>query len=336
MIDEENKKNDGPVEIVYTRAKFTRRLFANLVDLLIFALLGICCFLAVRAIYCTTPDYIEKEAALTQMKLDSALYVDDEGQILDVAGYLSASSEFTAADKVSKAKQAIEDFIDYAYQVEGEEVANEITTDYHDFFLDKYLLEEPYFIMEGGELVENPECIASKKQYFENVYTPFINEHCQGYLTTRITPYLDLTKYISNILLFVEVPISYCLSGILTYYVPTWIFRRGRKTFGKALYRIGTVDGRMLNPTWKRSLARFAIFYFAILIFSVFSFAIPAIISVTLMGFSKKRQGFADYLLDLQEVDTTNMQIFYSLSEAQVSGAETHRRPISFESVRRE
>ena len=46
MIDDENKKNEGPIEIVYTRAKFTRRLFANLVDLLIFALLGICCFLA--------------------------------------------------------------------------------------------------------------------------------------------------------------------------------------------------------------------------------------------------------------------------------------------------
>ena len=42
MIDDENKKNEGPIEIVYTRAKFTRRLFANLVDLLIFALLGIC------------------------------------------------------------------------------------------------------------------------------------------------------------------------------------------------------------------------------------------------------------------------------------------------------
>ena len=336
MIDGESKKSEGPIEIVYTRAKFSRRIFANLVDLLIFALLAVCCFLTVRAIYCATPDYLEKESALTQMKLDSSLYVEDEGQILDVAGYLSASSELTAADKVSKAKRAIENFIDYAYRVEGAEVADEITSDYHDFFLDKQLLGESYFILDGDELVENPDCIASKKQYFENVYTPFINEHCQGYLTTRFTGYLDLTKYISNVLLFVEVPISYCLSGILTYYVPTWIFRRGRKTFGKALYRIGTVDGRMLNPTWKRSLARFAIFYFAILIFSVFSFAIPAIISVTLMGFSKKRQGFADYLLDLQEVDTTNMQIFYSLSEAQVSGAETHRRPISFESVRRE
>ena len=227
-------------------------------------------------------------------------------------------------------------FIEYAYAVEGEGLRDEIQDSYDEFRLSQTYLNKPLFIQTDEGIVDNPDCSADYQRYFDQVYKPFIDEYCQGFLTTRIVEYVDLNLYLSRILVFAEVPIAYCVSGILTYYVPNLIFKRGRKTFGKAIYKIGLVDSRLLNPTWQRSLARFAIFYFAILLLSVVTFAVPAIISTTLMGFSKKKQGFADYILDLQEIDTSGATIFNDLEEAAVSVVDTHKKPIDFESIVRE
>ena len=333
-MSEQNQEELIP-EIKYARPKFWRRVFACLVDLLIFAVVAIFLFVGVRAIYMSTEGYQTKENRLTEMKLESSLYVEKEGQVVDIAGDISSSSD-TTSNKMKRAKNAIEDFIEYAFKVEGTTVGDEIQNAYDDYRLAASFLSQPYFIEKDGSIVMNPDCKASYTQYFDNVYKPFINEYCQGYLTTRFKEYVDLTMYISRTLVFVEVPIAYCLAGIIVYYVPTWIFRRGRMTFGKAIYKISTVDSRLLNPTWQRSLARFLIFYFGILILSVFTFMVPAIISVTLMGFSKKKQGFADYLLDLQEVDTTNATVFYNLEEAVVSQVQNYKTPVKFESITRE
>ena len=333
-MSEENQEQAVP-EITYQRAKFWRRIFANLVDLLIFAVVAVFLFVGVRAIYMSTDKYQSKENRLTEMKLESSLYVEKDGEVVDVAGAISSDSD-TTSSKMNRAKAAIEDFIEYAYTVEGKTVGDEIQNSYDEFRLQQEFLSQPYFVKDNEQVVVNPDCKASYTNYFENVYMPFINEYCQGYLTTRFEEYVDLTMYISRTLVFVEVPIAYCLAGILVYYVPTWIFRRGRMTFGKAIYKISTVDSRLLNPTWQRTLARFLIFYFGILILSVLTFMVPAIISVTLMGFSKKKQGFADYLLDLQEIDTTNSTVFYNLEEALVSKLDNHKTPVEFDSIVRE
>ena len=332
--EEEQDKNIP--EIRYVRAKTSRRLFANLVDLLIFALIGVLLFIGVRAIVEATPGYTEKFDRMTEIRLDSSLYVEDEGQILDVGGYLSAESTYTTLQRRNEAERHIDEFIEYAYAVEGEGLRDEIQDSYDEFRLSQTYLNKPLFIQTDEGIVDNPDCSADYQRYFDQVYKPFIDEYCQGFLTTRIVEYVDLNLYLSRILVFVEVPIAYCVSGILTYYIPNLIFKRGRKTFGKAIYKIGLVDSRLLNPTWQRSLARFSIFYFAILLLSVVTFAVPAIISTTLMGFSKKKQGFADYILDLQEIDTSGATIFYDLEEAAVSVVDTHKKPIDFESIVRE
>ena len=110
-----------------------------------------------------------------------------------------------------------------------------------------------------------------------------------------------------------------------------WLFikRRGRKTIGKAIYHIGLVDDRLLAPTYARFTARFAILLFAELILSVFSFGIPYIISFSLMAFSKRKQGFPDYMLHLYEVDTSKANIYLDYVEAQLKN-ELHGEAIDF------
>lgn len=131
-------------------------------------------------------------------------------------------------------------------------------------------------------------------------------------------------------LLFVELPISYMVAGLLIYLLPLFIFRRGRKTFGKAIYRIGLVDSNFLSPKIGRTIARFCIFYFGVLILSVLTFGIPFFVSFSLMAFSKKKQGFPDYMLGLLEVDTYRTKIFMSTEEIALRGVNTHSKAVDF------
>ena len=322
-------------EIKYQRPKFHRRIFANLVDLLILAACTILLFIGVRAIAQATPSYKEENGRLLEIRLDSCLYVDTEDGQVEVMDYIGDDTGLTAKMKYDKAEAAIDGFIEYAKVTIGDEGAKEIEKARDEFNLDLEIARVPLYIEVNGEVVYNPDTKASYSQYFELGSTQFYASYCLGFLTTRFPEYVDITLHFSRLLAFVEIPVSYAIGGLITYLLPTFIFRRGRKTFGKAIYKIGLVDSRILNPTWKRSLARFAIFYFLVLLLSIVTFAIPAIISTTLMGFSKKRQGFADYMLNLQEVDTTNQKIFFNTEEAIAATVDNHKPPVDFEAISR-
>ena len=98
--------------------------------------------------------------------------------------------------------------------------------------------------------------------------------------------------------------------------MPPLIFKRGRKTIGKILYKIGLVeDSTCLNVKTGKIIARQAIVSFGEMILSPFTFCIPIIISFTMMAFSKKKQSFPDYMLSLTEIDTTYDKIYHSKDE---------------------
>ena len=102
-------------------------------------------------------------------------------------------------------------------------------------------------------------------------------------------------------------------------------------TIGKWMYRIAVVDSRFLVPTWQRSLARFAIFYFGELLLAPVTFAIPFIVSFSLMAFTKKKQGFPDFMLRLHEVDVSETKVYFSKAEIRVDEIPGYRKPIDFQ-----
>ena len=325
------------IAISYVRAKFFRRIMANLVDLLIFVLVFLCLFLGVREIVKNTDEYKVQEAKMTEIMLDSGLYVNDNGQIKDVISYINGQTSFSASKKRDDAIKVIDNFFIYAESVLSQEDVQSMKEEYYTFLLSDSLSYEGqnYFIESNGEVIENPDCDATYFSYYQNAYAVFIDNYLHSYLNVMIPGYYDAAHYMSNMLFFVELPIAYLVGGFLVYFIPPLIFRRGRKTLGKALYKIGLVDGNYLSPSFKRFLARFSIFYFGILILSLFTFAVPAIISVTLMGFSRKKQGFTDYLLNLQEVDTTHNKIYLSYEEISLTEAETSKKPVDFQMINR-
>lgn len=323
------------IHINYVRPKFWHRVIANLIDFLLFALIFGLLFIALRAIVQTTDEYKNNRDELNQIRLDSGLYIDsiDYG-IIDVVTFNNRMGDSTTGyAKMANAIDAVDKFLSYVDEVCDEETSNKIQNSYDEARLDTRFVDEfgnPYFIETEDGIVRNENCKATNDEYYKNFYCYYIDEVLQGYLITSILSYLDLTRYMSNLLLFIELPISYLLSGLLVYYVPTFIFKRGRKTIGKAIYHIGLIDSRYLNPTKKRTLARFSIFYFFELILSPFTLGIPLIISFSLMAFTKTRQGFPDYMLGLYEIDTSKNNIYNSYEEIEIAGLDKSKKPIDF------
>ena len=199
---------------------------------------------------------------------------------------------------------------------------------YNDFRLEQTVDGKPCFILDNGVIKESGE--ADELHYYKNIYAEYIDKYCQGYLIKSVPHYYDLTKYLATVLIVCEIAPSYLLAGIIIYLLPTFIFRRGRMTFGKAMYHISLVNNKLLNPKISISLLRFTIFYFGELILSLFTFGIPYIISFSMMVFTKKKQGFPDYMLDLQEVDTSKNKVFYTLEEIKLDQINPSKKPVDF------
>ena len=72
--------------IVYRRPPFYKRVFANLVDFLIFICVFIFSFVGIRAIVSNTPEYVKAESELTRVKTESGLYIRivETGYLMDV------------------------------------------------------------------------------------------------------------------------------------------------------------------------------------------------------------------------------------------------------------
>ena len=328
-------------EIRYFRPKFHHRVFANFIDIFLLAVIFIGLFSLARVIAMNNQTYKGKVNELETIRISSGLYVRDESnEIKDIVSYINKDKSNTAGSRVKKAKAAIDTFFTYSNEVMSEENYQKVVTDYHDFRLDSKLTYEnqPLFVKdENNEIIENPALVEGATNlsniyniYYKNAYSKFIDNHLQGYLVTSIPNYYDLTKYMSNVLIFGELLTSYAVSGILVYLIPTLFFRRGRKTLGKALYQIGTVDPNLLSPSFLRNLARFGIFYFAEYLLSVVTFGIPYIISFSLMVFSKNKVGFPDFMLKNNEVDNSRTKIYMSFIEIDLDKVDTTKKAVNF------
>lgn len=334
--------NDEGMKISYYHPKFVYRVFANLIDILIFIFLFFSLFLGVREIIRINPTYKSKSEQLIQMKVDSGLYAyDDENVLRDIVTVLNSDKGQTAKSRAVRSRKAIETFISYAESVSTPEKYQEIVKDYREYRLsdDMKQGDTPLFVLdENDEVVENPAVIETVESvssqayvtYYEVAYKPYIDNRAQAYLIVSIPNYKDIVSYQTNVLLWINIFAVYCFTGLLVYLLPILIFRRGRMTIGKLVYGVGLVDANCLSPSIWRTLARFAIFYFAILILSLFSFGLPMIISFTLMLCSKNKQGFPDYMLRLTEVDAKRTKIYLSFQEVELEKTSINKEPIDF------
>ena len=326
------------VKINYNTARFHRRVLANLVDFALCALFFFSFFIGIRGIVTNIDPYKAREAELISIRLNSGMYMqyNDSGNLTDTVSFLSDSyNAYSGVAKVSLASEKIDTFIVYLDNNIGVEAGNKVRDSYRSFFLSDKMVYEgvPMFVDNAGKIERNKDCKASADVRFSKAYAPFIDEYCQGYLITLVPQYLDLVRFQSNVLIYGEILPAYLIAPLLAYLLPMMIFKRGRQTFGKWMYRIGTVNRELLIPSIPRTLARFAILYFAEYCLAPFTFAIPFLVSASLMGFSKKHQGLPDYILGLHEVDLSQAKIYFTREEIALDGVSDAKKAPNFKVI---
>lgn len=341
-------------DVVYSRPSLFRRVMASLIDILLLALLTFSFLLGARAIVDKTPNHKMNLETATHMRIESGLYKNHLDKEITIRTYIENYAEANTDNrKMTLARAYIEGKHDEKDNINGflsfsrseeygsEELYQAIKKQYDDYRLNtKYtFLGNPYFIRGEvseehpmGEIIVNPSCTASNEKYYE-VYISFLEGYCNNVLLSAFPKYIEAIRNLAITLFVIELPICFLVSGILVYLVPTLIFKRGHKTIGKLAYKIGVVDKNCLNISNKTNIFRFLIFYFSILVLSIFTFAIPVFISFTMMAFSKNKQSFPDYMLGLQEVDTSGYKIYYSMEEAKIDQFDLSKKPVDFKNI---
>lgn len=363
MLNEniENEKAEI-INIEYEQPKFFHRILANFIDIILMAFITILLFIGSRAIVQSTSMYQNNDKAYKSIELESALFVNaskngsneyyfgDNVQV--ITAYLPHQDSYTYRDICRLSNNAINKFFTYLDSVNPEEslkakqeydtsrLAIVGTVEGHEHFFVKRseydTVNEKYLAFSDTDEVIIPLNKSeipyySFQSYFDNYYRLFIDDKLiDNYLMKNVP---ELATYISNegkYVIFIEFPTAYITAAILVYFVPTLFFRRGRKTLGKALYRIGLVDSKCFAPSFLRNLARFSIFLFAELILSIVTFGLPFFISFTMMLVTKRKQGFPDYLLGLTEIDTSKQKIYYNKIDALSDKASIYKKAPDF------
>ena len=304
------------IDIDYKPAKLSRRIFARITDGFIMMIVFLLSFVSIKAIYESTSCYKQVVQKMTNIRLESGLYSTKDEQVLNVVTIAYQDKKMSNGQKKTYLEKALNNFLSYIKE-ESEESYDKVLKDLNAFKLKDTLVFEnkPLFIKnDNGSIIENPEGI-NAVVYVDKFYAPFIDTNCNGFLVTEIPSYYEGTKYLSNLLLYLNLPLSFVVSSLLVYFVPPLLFRRGRKTLGMFFYNIGFVNKECMNLSFKQWLAKFAVFYFLELLLSIFTFAIPLLISSTLMVASKSKQNFNEYMLKIREVDTSTGKIYLNKGE---------------------
>lgn len=363
-LQELEQEKSEIVKVEYELPKFHHKVLAKIIDAITFAFVTIVLFIASRAIVMSSGMYIYNDVTYKTIEVESGLFVNSStvpgrvyefgDEVKPIVVALPKRGDLTYQAIITRCHAAINTFISYLDPV-NHEAAVEVKTAYdnkrlaltgtvegHEHYFVKrseYDVDNlPFYELSAGDEIIvplNPNYADipyySYQKYFDLLYRPFAGDTLvDNYLVKYFPELRQCMKNEGYYVLFIEFPSAYVTAAILVFFIPTLIFRRGRRTLGRALYRIGYVDPKYFSPTFLRNFLRFIILLFAELILSVATFGLPFIISFTLMVFSKKKQNFPDYVLGLVEIDNSKQKIYYNKIDALSDKASIYKKAPDF------
>lgn len=334
------KASENQIRLEYEEPPFHKRLIGNLLDIVFLFLFFISLYIVTENIVHVTPVYQQADTVVATYREDSGLfmYATQRKTWENVSTWLDNDGTTSYDYRVQRCSQAIDSFINYIEVKAGTEQANTLRTDYNECRLSDKLLapngKHLFALVDDPEnpgqkiIDKNPEVpaeVANSQYYYEHFYREYTLTNCGSFFILTFPEYHSALTTMSNLFFFVQLPISILLAAVFTYLIPPLFFHHGRMTIGKKLMSVGLVDQRVLSPTFPRYLARWAIFVFGELILSFFTFGIPFIVSFTMMVFSKRHQGFSDFMLGLVEVDVTKQKIYRDKYEISMEYTRDHK-----------
>ena len=351
------------IKVEYQLPKFHHKILAKFIDIILFVFIFIALFIASRKIVMSSGMYIHNDITYKTIEVESSLFVNTSksyekiyefgDDVQPIVTALPKNDGLNYKAIVSRCHLAINEFLSYLDPVNHQSVV-EGKSEYNlkrlavkgdvagheNYFVkfSEYDKSLPYLrLSEDDDLIIplNPSQADIPfypfQQYFENFYKAFIGDTLiDNYLVTNFPELKECMKNEGKYVAFIEFPSAYVTSAILVFFVPTLFFARGRKTLGRALYRIGYLDPKCYSPSFARNLLRFVIVSFAEIILPIFTFGLPLLISFTVMVVSKKKQNFPDYVLGLTEIDNSKQKIYYNKIDALSDKASIYKKAPDF------
>lgn len=288
-----SETSQNKIEVVYTKAKLSRRLFAHFFDIGIL-FLSVAIFLSIsNTIITNTGFYNRKEQQLIQLREDSKLYVSN----VDIVTYVKDSSEHpTFEDKKNELATRINDFYNNSTYFSGYDIWKE----YNQRKLDSSLFKQ-----EGELVVEN----STNYEALFNFYSSEVNDHAVGFLLRNST-YLNLVRYKFWTILIQTVSLLTFFFTIYYLVLPLTVFRRGRQTIGMKLEKIGLISVWADNISIGKYIGRFFFMFLVFVPINFVSFLLPSIVSTTMTYVTKTNSSLVNYVFNDYMVDVTNQMIY--------------------------
>ena len=301
--EEENKK----VEVVYKKAKISKRLFAYFLDIGLFLLTTFILFSIINIPVTKSSWFVRNQTELVQLRNDSGLYVDNTV----IYTYLEKQDTMTDEAKKNEISARIDAFYHNATYISDFEKMNQ---QYTARKLKAKSGGVNLFLVDPNDetiVYENPTVVYSKlfefyKTEVSDYSLAFMIKNPNYFYHVRFSFWTTLIEFILIMLL------SFIFYFLI---VPLFICRRGRQTLGMKMEKVGLISVYADNITSWKFVLRFLFNLGVFIVLDFVAFLIPAIVSMTMMIVSKTNQNLTNYVFNDYAVDVTNQRIYLNALE---------------------
>lgn len=304
------------LKVEYKKAKLHRRFLAFFIDLFLLAFLTGIFFGVCNTFVPNLPFYAEVVATRKQLQEESLLYESSTEE--DIATYIANTS---ALATITEKKEYLSSRLS-AFYANAKFVSVAEARSYEERKAKATKDGVSLFEMKEGELVEK----SLSPAYFITFYSEEVTNHALSILS-QYPDYFHSSQVIF-LTSFFEIIILLTLNfSFLNFVVPVCIFRKGRRTFGRAVFKIGILNKRALSPRKRAYLARAILEFLFLIVLDFFAFLIPLMISVTMLLLSNDSQSLVDYLTGQYMVDMSKDDIYDDPYQFQ-GRADTHEHSL--------
>ena len=302
------------MEVVFNKPKYRVRLFAFFFDFMCMVITGVLLVFAMQAIMNNVPYYKAANKTIDEIQLASGLYVErDDHTTKLMCDFYKVENDNQYEEYNKKFDEALTSF----YTNERFFDLSDPNSGIHLYNIEKIPegeTEGVLFIYADETRTSIVQKSGASKKDLYDFYCRIMSEKAIKYVINN-DAYVSSTKTISLSFIFIILLVPIVFSVLLFELLFPLIFRRGRKTLGKLIFKLSVVDVRGLACPLGRFLGRFAILFFLEILIGIASFAIPIIVSFSMMVFSKTNQAFHDYVTNTYVVEAPMSSICLTKEE---------------------
>jgi len=296
---------DDKVKIEYSNASYKQRWGIYLVDLFFIFFVTFVFFSLNMMVNKEIPAFNKYNKQQESLKVDSNLYEEDGTFVID---YVNDENIFYSyEDKKDYLSKTIENFYlntdffasSYEYESYQQRQLDSVDNGIHLFERDS-----------SNKIVET----SLKPEVFYNFYVDEIENKCISYLYNNVN-YANASRmiFIISISSFVlDLLVSYIIFKVI---IPLTLFKKGRQTLGMKIFKAGYVGINAFNIKKGKYIGYCIFNFFIMYILNFVGFLLPSILSVSMMYFTKTKQGFCEYVFNFYLVSCLDHDIYNDYSE---------------------